>query len=80
MYSSSDIQDMKKAKIFANNLFYLLQVAIAKKWRLSELIMKKNCGTQIITCVTELIQISSLRTNYIASRQAGLTRLLLHNL
>ena len=59
--TSSNIQDAKE-KINVNTLFYLLQDTIAKKSRLLELITKKNCGKEIITLVTESIQIYYLHT------------------
>ena len=57
-------------------LLYLLQDAIVKKWKLLEFILKKNCGRQIITLVTDLNKISYLRTQDPSAGQSGFTQLI----
>ena len=59
-YPLLPVRNTGKGKL-AKSLFYLLQVAIAKLWRLSELIMK-NSGTQITTPGMDSIQVFSQRT------------------
>ena len=60
---SLPLDKIQKRKNIVENLIYLLQVAHAKIWWLSKLMMETSCGTQIIILATDLIQISYLRTN-----------------